>query len=38
MLESELVPWLLLIGQLGFIMIVPLLSESIPDYESRDLD
>ncbi len=36
MLESELVPWILLFGQLGFIMIIPLLSESMPDYEPRD--
>jgi hypothetical protein len=36
MLESELIPWILLVGQLGFIVILPLLSESIPDYESRD--
>ncbi len=36
MLESQLVPWLLLAGQLGFIMVAPLLSESIPDYEAED--
>jgi hypothetical protein len=36
MLESELIPWILLVGQLGFIVILPLLSESMPDYESRD--
>lgn len=36
MLESQLVPWMLLAGQLGVIMIAPLLSESIPDYEARD--
>lgn len=36
MLESQLVPWMLLAGQLGFIMVAPLLSERIPDYEPRD--
>lgn len=36
MLESQIVPWVLLAGQLGFIMMVPLLSESIPDYEARE--
>lgn len=36
MLESQFVPWMLLAGQLGFIMIAPLLSESIPDYEPAD--
>jgi hypothetical protein len=36
MLETELVPWLLLVGQLGFIMIIPLLSEEMPDYEPRN--
>jgi hypothetical protein len=36
MLESDLVPWVLLAGQLGFIMVAPLLSEGIPDYEPRD--
>jgi hypothetical protein len=36
MLESNLVAWTLLAGQLGFILIAPLLSESIPDYEPRD--
>lgn len=38
MLESQLVPWLLLAGQLGFILIAPLMSESIPDYEPRERD
>jgi hypothetical protein len=38
MLEPQIVPWLLLAGQLGFIMIAPLLSESIPDYEPRERD
>ncbi len=38
MLESEWIPWVLLAGQLGFIMVAPLLSESIPDYEPRDRD
>jgi hypothetical protein len=36
MLETQFVPWLLLAGQLGFIMIAPLLSDGIPDYEPRD--
>jgi hypothetical protein len=36
MLESQLVPWLLLAGQLGFIMIAPLLSDEIPDYEGKE--
>lgn len=36
MLESQLVPWMLLASQLGFIMVAPLMSESIPDYEPRD--
>jgi len=36
MLESQMVPWLLLAGQLGFILIAPLLSESLPDHEPRD--
>lgn len=36
MLESEMVPWVLLAGQLAFIMVAPLLSESLPDYEPRD--
>lgn len=38
MLESQMVPWLLLAGQLGFIMIAPLLSETLPDHEPRDGD
>ena len=36
MLESDFVPWMLLAGQLAFIMVAPLLSESIPDYEPHD--
>lgn len=36
MLESQFIPWLLLAGQLGFIMVAPLLSEGIPDYEGKD--
>jgi hypothetical protein len=36
MLESEMIPWVLLASQLGFIMVAPLLSESLPDYEPRD--
>lgn len=36
MLEAQFIPWLLLAGQLGFIMIAPLLSERIPDYEAKD--
>jgi hypothetical protein len=36
MLESELIGWLLLAGQLGFIMILPLLSDGMPDYEPKD--
>jgi hypothetical protein len=38
MLDTQIIPWLLLAGQLGFIMIVPLLSERIPDYEAKDAD
>ncbi len=38
MLESEWIPWVLLAGQLGFIMVAPLLSESIRAYEPRDRD
>jgi hypothetical protein len=36
MLESELIGWLLLVSQLAFIMILPLLSEEMPDYEPKD--
>ncbi len=36
MLESEMIPWVLLASQLGFIMVAPVLSESLPDYEPRD--
>lgn len=36
MLETELVPWVLLAAQLSFILITPLLSESVPGYEPRD--
>lgn len=38
MLASEMVPWILLIGQLGFIMLLPLLSDGMPDYEPRERD
>ena len=38
MLEVQLIPWLLLAGQLGFIMVAPLLSDKIPDYEQADGD
>jgi hypothetical protein len=36
MLETEVVPWILFASQLGFILVAPLLSERIPDYEPRD--
>lgn len=35
MIETELVPWLLLSAQLSFIVVAPLRSESILDYEPR---
>jgi hypothetical protein len=33
----DLIPWLPLASMLAFIMIVPLLSEEIPDYEPAPL-
>jgi hypothetical protein len=36
MLESQFLAWLAMAISLGFILIAPLLSESIPDYEPRD--
>ena len=38
MLESQLLGWLAIAMSLGFIMVAPLLSDSIPDYEPRDPD
>jgi hypothetical protein len=38
MLESQLVAWLAMAMSLGFILIAPLLSDRIPDYEPRDPD
>jgi hypothetical protein len=36
MLESQFLAWLAMAMTLGFILIAPLFSESIPDYEPRD--
>jgi hypothetical protein len=36
MLESQFVAWLALAMSLAFILITPLLSEEMPDYEPRD--
>jgi hypothetical protein len=30
---TNFIPWLLLAGTLAFIMIAPLLSEAVPDYD-----
>ena len=38
MLESQFLAWLALAMSLGFILVAPLLTNSIPDYEPRDRD